>query len=104
MSIEDRAMEELARLKGISVTQLRMELAAPTDVIRAIVADNVGSIHDRRSSLLPPRREPEAPRSTGWQDPKPLGPPEGIDLVDRLVDAQDERDRRELERKLRDRE
>ena len=56
MSIEDRAMEELARLKGKSVTQLRMEMAAPTDVVRAIVRDN--RHHSHSTSLLPPKAAP----------------------------------------------
>jgi hypothetical protein len=30
---------------------------------------------------------------TGWRDAAPLGPPPGINYVDRLVDAQDARDR-----------
>ena len=100
MSIEERALEELARLKGISVTQLRMTLAAPTDVVQAIVRDNRHATHS--TSLLPqaPRPQPEAQRGTGFAEPQPLAPPPGIALCDRMVDAQDALDRRELERKL----
>lgn len=103
MSIEDRALEELARIKGISVTQLRMTLAAPTDVIQAIVRDNRHASHS--TSLLPQGpKGPSAPQGEapkGWQEPTPLGPPPGVALCDRMVDAQDALDRKELERKLR---
>jgi hypothetical protein len=101
MSIEDQAMEELAKLKGISVTQLRMQMAAPTDVIQAIVRDNRSWSHS--TSLIPPKPGPKAEPSkgTGWATPQPLGPPEGIALCDRMMDVQDALDRRERERKLR---
>jgi hypothetical protein len=101
MSIEERAMEELARIKGISVTQLRMTLAAPTSVTQDIVRDNRHTSHS--TSLIPPKRsQPEGPsKGSGWAEPQPLRPPEGIALVDKLCDAQDALDRRELERKLR---
>lgn len=100
MSIEDRAMEELARLKGISVTQLRMQMAAPTDVIQAIVRDNRHMSHS--TSLLPPKTAPqgEAAKGSGWATPQPLASPPGIALVDKLCDAQDAIDRRDRERKL----
>jgi hypothetical protein len=37
---------------------------------------------------------------TGWQEPRPLGPPPGVALADKLMDEQDRRDRAELARKL----
>jgi hypothetical protein len=37
---------------------------------------------------------------TGWRDAAPLGPPPGINYVDRLIDAQDAKDRVELAQKL----
>jgi hypothetical protein len=100
MSIEDRAMEELARIKGISVTALRMQMAAPTSVIQAIVRDNRHQSHS--TSLLPPKAPSGEARAkgSGWATPVPLAPPEGIALVDKLCDAQDALDRRDLERKL----
>jgi len=33
---------------------------------------------------------------TGWQTPTPLSPPPGVAQADRLMDAQDARDRAEL--------
>jgi hypothetical protein len=40
-------------------------------------------------------------RGTGWRDEAPLGPPSGVEHCDRLVDAQDIKDRAELiEREL----
>jgi hypothetical protein len=42
------------------------------------------------------------PKPGGWSEPLPLKPPPGTELVDRLVDAQDRKDRAEagLRRKL----
>jgi hypothetical protein len=100
MTPEELAMEELARIKGVSVTQLRMLLAAPTDVVRAIVMDNRN--FSNSTSLLPPKPGPQAEpqRGNGWATPTPLGPPPGVALCDRMVDQQDRIDRRELERRL----
>jgi hypothetical protein len=33
------------------------------------------------------------PKPSGWAEPRPLGPPPGVALADRIVDAQDQRDR-----------
>jgi hypothetical protein len=39
-------------------------------------------------------------RGSGWANPNPLSPPAGVDICDRLVDAQDRQDRADLERRL----
>jgi hypothetical protein len=39
-------------------------------------------------------------RGSGYRDEAPLGPPPGIDLMDRMMDAQDAQDRIELARKI----
>jgi hypothetical protein len=85
---EEMLFEAVAKRLGISITQLKMRLAVPDDVVRAIVADN------RRSSPLEPRSIAEKPKGNGWIDPVPLRAPNGIEWVDRLCDAQDAKDRR----------
>ena len=40
-------------------------------------------------------------RGSGWVEPQGLGPPPGVELCDRLVDAQDQHDRAELAERLR---
>ena len=40
--------------------------------------------------------EPQRQRGSGWVEPRPLEPPPGVALADRLVDAQDKIDRAEL--------
>ena len=48
-----------------------------------------------------PGPQPQAQRGSGWVEPRPLESPPGVALADRLVDAQDARDRAELiEREL----
>jgi len=39
-------------------------------------------------------------RGSGWVDERPLEPPPGVELCDRLMDAQDAQDRTELARKI----
>jgi hypothetical protein len=50
----------------------------------------------------PAAHEPQpTQRGTGWRDEIPLGPPPGIEHCDRMLDAQDAKDRAELiEREL----
>jgi hypothetical protein len=38
----------------------------------------------------------EAPRGTGWRREIPISPPPGVNYADRLMDAQDAKDRHEL--------
>jgi hypothetical protein len=52
----------------------------------------------RQASPPPPKPPPEPPRveGKGFSTPTPLGPPPGVALCDRLMDAQDARDRQAL--------
>jgi hypothetical protein len=52
------------------------------------------------AQLSPDRGGAQIVRGTGYRDAVPLGPPAGVDLCDRLVDAQDRQDRADLERRL----
>jgi hypothetical protein len=52
-------------------------------------------------SSTPAAQSQSQRRGSGWRDEVPLGPPPGIEHCDRLVDAQDAKDRAELiEREL----
>ena len=70
--------------------------ACSNDVMKDIVADSRrGDIHARASVIPQPKAQQtaEPPRSNnGWVEPAKLRPPEGVALVDSLVDAQDRRD------------
>ena len=70
------------------------EMVAVGAVITEIVADNrkAGNVHARSSMLGPSGTESEIKRGSGWQDEKPLGPPPGIQIMDRMLDAADRRD------------
>jgi hypothetical protein len=73
--------------------------ACNNDLMRQIVEDNRrgGDIHGR-ASVIPQKakakeQSEEPPRSqNGWVDPPKIRPPEGVALVDKLVDQQDRRD------------
>ncbi len=96
MSPEEKALIELARLRGVSPERLRMRLAVGDDVIRDIVRDNRSRSHS--TSLMKPQREAERPKVEAKE--VPLGPPPGIAIADRLMDQADRLDRRELAKRL----
>jgi hypothetical protein len=65
--------------------------------MKQIVADNRGGPSTYSSPLPNPKasqqsEEPQKPYTHGWIEPTKLRPPEGVALVDSLVDAQDRRD------------
>jgi hypothetical protein len=83
----------------------------PPDAIREMVAaEPKGFMHDvalrdsraptGRPGMIPDSQQPPPRRSagggTGWGHSAPLGPPPGVAQADRLMDAQDQRDRAEL--------
>ena len=89
-----------ARMLGLSETQLKMRQAVSNKLMRDIVADSYAR-PTGPSSIIPTDRNAEPVKHTnGWQDAKPLTPPPGIELVDRLVDAQDAQDKRERARRV----
>ena len=68
-------------------------------LMKDIVGDSQrGDIHGRASVIPPPKakaqqsEEPQKPYTHGWVEPPKIKPPEGIDLIDSMVSAQDERD------------
>ena len=74
----------------------RSREACPDDLMKAIIEDNRrgGDIHGR-ASVIPKasQQTAEPPRSqNGWVDPPKIRPPEGVALIDKLVDQQDRRD------------
>jgi hypothetical protein len=71
--------------------------AVDTKTMQAIVAENRGSGIPAPSSLAtsPGAWQPELPRGTGWIDPLPLRSPPGVDILDRMMDVQDARDKLE---------
>ena len=76
----------------------RSQGACPDDLMKQIVEDNRrgGDIHGRASVIPQPKatsqQTAEPQDRSGWRDPVPLRSPEGIELVDRLVDMQDKLD------------
>ena len=70
----------------------RSREACPDDLMKQIVEDNRrgGDIHGRASVIPKASQQTAEPQDrSGWHDPVPLRSPEGIELVDRLVDQQD---------------
>jgi hypothetical protein len=82
--------EDLAAMEAAAPRSVCQDIAARGGV-RAPSADGVAnaviSVH-RSPGLLGTQ--------SGWIEPRPFGPQPGINHVDRLVDAQDARDRAEL--------
>jgi hypothetical protein len=102
--------EELARLRGEphkSVGEVWQKIdwtagmGMPPSAVRAmvdavpdrLVREIAGDAHNQ-SKLTP--LEPAKPKGTGWSEPSPLKPPSGIEHCDRMMDAQDAKDRAAL--------
>jgi hypothetical protein len=84
------ALDNLCRSLGRSEQsemQRAMQRACDDATLRAIV-------NDHRTSVF---GQSEAPSNvkvgSGWVEPKPLRPPEGVEHCDRIADAFDRRDR-----------
>ena len=90
-----------------------MSLAMPPSAVRdmAVLDDNLVkgiALRDARAPSSPSSTIPSARQhplggpadvpggGTGWQAPIPLSPPPGVSQADRLMDAQDAKDRAEL--------
>ena len=85
---------------------LEMIKAVPESLMRELRADarRPNPVTEASSSTVrstPAAQHSQPQRKGGWVEPRPLEPPPGVALADRLVDAQDARDRAELiEREL----
>ena len=91
---EEALLAAEAKRRGISVTELKMHNAVPDDLLRDIVADSRKGI-SQSASMIPTneRAEPRTRHTNGWVETKPLAPPPGINLIDRMCLAQDAKDR-----------
>jgi hypothetical protein len=96
------SMHEL-REKNASIVQPWLREACSGGVTRADMQDTLKASHRPAGpSAQGPQRFPElrgnvpsAGGGSGWVDARPLGPPPGLQWVDRQLDAQDARDKAE---------
>jgi hypothetical protein len=73
----------------------RSQGACDNATMKAIIEDNRrgGDIHGRASVIPKASKQSEEPQDrSGWREATPIKPPEGVALVDKLVDAQDRLD------------
>jgi hypothetical protein len=94
------ALEEEAKRRGISVTQLRMLKATPNSVVFDLVDDAFRSnpVTGQRSIA---KSEPVQKGSGGWVEPTPLRSPPGQVYIEQQLDAQDTLDKIDKLRRLR---
>ena len=90
---EDAMLEREAKRRGLTVTELKMLEAVPTDVIRDIVSDNRHGLSQSQSLIAPERAERSEPVRRGNGEPRPLQQPPGIALIDAMCEAADARER-----------
>jgi hypothetical protein len=98
--------ERMARANIDPETLKDMERACPTSTMRDIAMRDARAPQGPSSAGIIPTSQQVSrvssnaglvgSNTSGWREAKPLGPQPGIDHVDRLVDAQDRRDRLEL--------
>jgi hypothetical protein len=68
--------------------------ATPDSLMRDIVADSRRGVAQPSSMAATPGDRASEPRKgTGWRDLDPLKAPPGVDIMDRMMDAADARDR-----------
>jgi hypothetical protein len=94
--LEEEMLIAEANRRGISVTMLRMLRVADTSVIQGIVGDHVGKrdVTQPASMAATPTADHSVHQGSGWAPERPIRPPEGIDHIDRLCEAEAERERR----------
>jgi hypothetical protein len=81
MFMPDRMVQDIVREQRVSSVTQGPSADGTTGTVSAV----------HTSSGLPGSH-----RGTGWVEPRPMGPPPGVAAADRLMDAQDARDRAEL--------
>ena len=92
MSMPKSAMLEMIRAVPESVMQgIRDDARKPNPITEA----SSSTVRSTPSVQSQPQQ-----RGTGWRDEIPLSSPPGVEIADRLVDAQDRIDRAELAMKL----
>jgi len=91
------AMEREAKRLGVEPWQLEMARAVPDSVMRDIVNDFRRGPPERSSIAAEGESKP---RLGAVAVERPLGPPPGVNLCDRLMDLQDRIDRAGRERML----
>jgi len=79
--------------RGVSVTQLRMQMAAPDDLVRQIVSDQRRGVSERSSLANEAETVAAKPKGTGWIEPRPLANPPGVEWVDRIAEGFAKRER-----------
>ena len=111
LSVEEfskRFMQELeikaAQAAGVPEWAIDMARATPTDMLRDIaLKDNRAPTGPSAQGVIPSSQQMSNVRGTGgvpgggsgWYAPTPLSNPPGTNWADRLMDAQDARDRQE---------
>jgi hypothetical protein len=114
--VEEQWLEQEAKRRGTSVTQLKMQMVmvgpGGRDVMQDIVEDNSPSLRRLRERerakaagqqvewSKPAEPAPPKPRGSGWIEPKPLGPLPGAKTIDHMLDVAEARDRRALAQEL----
>jgi hypothetical protein len=81
-----------ARLRGIQPYQVRAAGAVNDHLMRQIVSDFRGP-RPQSGSMIPPRQRDEGPPRAASGGTAPLRQPPGIDIIDRMCDAQARADR-----------
>jgi hypothetical protein len=92
MMTEEALLAAEAQRRGLSVVELKMQMAVGDEVVRNIVTDSRRGICQSTSLIPRDRNEPERPPARAVE--LPIQPPPGIASVDRIAQAFDARERR----------
>jgi hypothetical protein len=85
-----RKIDWTARMSMPPSAIAEMVRAVPDRVVREVTTDSLR----RPPPTPPPSAEPK--KGTGWRELEPLKPPPGIELLDRMMDVEDAKDKAAL--------
>jgi hypothetical protein len=92
---ENELLELAAKMHGFSsVTQYLMWKATPDSLMRDVCNDFRGGM-PQSTSMLPEQPSRPVVRGSGWVSERPLRSPDGVELIDQMVEADSARQRQE---------
>jgi hypothetical protein len=92
---ENELLELAAKMHGFSsVTQYLMWKATPDSLMRDLCNDFRGGL-PQSTSMIPDQPSKPVKRGSGWTPQVPIRPPDGIEQIDRMVEADTARQRQE---------
>jgi hypothetical protein len=102
-NIEDEFVEREAKMRGLTIPQYLAQRAIPNSLARDLMADARRGISNSASMIPDRERSKPVQRGSGWTPDVPIKQPPGAEpggLIDRMVEADTQRQRHEAQVKI----